>query len=273
MLSAETLLVSHAAELARLHAAELPQKDELCGAFQTLLALRLAGVEPPDGSPLDQDAVAQAAGGVLAPTIHDEVLPAGQRGRRDYRLELPVGEDDASAGTSPAGLVRAVDELSGGSQAAVPVAGPWTAERVTQLLQAATSEPQAALVLNVATRFLWGSHPAPADVVAYLETGDDAGGPQPDWDVGHYVGCLGAVRGPRGVMAIIADTYPVLGHGAVYLQPRERLAAALRREGMAPGGALVVLPAERAGALRAGLAGAGFRLETWDNGSPDVRSG
>jgi hypothetical protein len=44
------LLMPGAAELARLHAAELPQKDELCGCFWTLLALRLAGVAVPERS-------------------------------------------------------------------------------------------------------------------------------------------------------------------------------------------------------------------------------
>ena len=34
MLGRETRLLPRAAELARLHAAELPQKDELCGAFR-----------------------------------------------------------------------------------------------------------------------------------------------------------------------------------------------------------------------------------------------
>ena len=89
MLGAETRLLPGAADLARLHAAELPQKDELCGAFSTLLALRLAGVER-RGEPLDQDTVGRAAGSALGPEGHSsEDLPPGEPGRTDYRLDHP----------------------------------------------------------------------------------------------------------------------------------------------------------------------------------------
>src|SRR4051812_38994433 len=150
-------LLPKAAELARLHAAELPQKDELCGCFCTLLTLRLAGVEPAEG-PLDQDALGLAAGSMLGPEgHHDEELPPGEPGRRDYRLDLPRSDDLRRVGTNAPGLVRAVDELSGGARVALPVLGPWSGETVQALLALAAAEADAQVVLNVATRFLWGS--------------------------------------------------------------------------------------------------------------------
>jgi hypothetical protein len=262
-------LLPGAARLAELHAAELPQKDELCGSFCAFLALRAAGVDV-----ADQDAVAEAAGGVLAPEDYDHTaeLPAGETGRRDYRLQLPIADDPAVSGVSAAGLVRAVNELSGGSRIAVPVAGPWDGRTVSDLLAVASAEQEAAVVLNMATGVLWGSRPPVSALLRYLEDGDDSAGPPADWQVGHFTGCLGAIRGTRGTLVIIADTYPSLGWNAVYLQPAERVAAALRRDHLATdGGVLVIVPADRADGLSAGLEAAGLTIATWDNGSPDAR--
>jgi uncharacterized protein DUF6885 len=261
-------LLPGAARLAELHAAELPQKDELCGSFCTFLALRAAGVDV-----ADQDAVAEAAGGVLAPEDYDHAaeLPEGERGRRDYRLQLPVDDDPAAAGVSADGLVRAVAELSRGSRTAVPVAGPWDSRTTSELLTVASAEDEAAIVLNMATGVLWGSKPPLATLLGYLEHGDDSAGPPPDWHVGHFTGCLGAIRGARGTLVIVADTYPSLGWNAVHLQPVERVAAALRREHLpTEGGALVVVPTGRAGDVSAAIEAAGLTIATWDNGSADV---
>ncbi len=126
-------------------------------------------------------------------------------------------------------------------------------------------------MLNVGTRFFWGSRPTVAELLRYLETGDDATGPAPDWSVGHFVGCLGTLHGARGTLAIITDTYETLGLRGVHLQPIERVAAALRREGMTPGGALLMLPGARRDAVASTLRRAGLELGVWDNGSIDTR--
>src|ERR1700754_4930955 len=149
MLTSQATLLPGAAELARLHAAEVPQKDDFCGAFCALLALRAAGCE------LDQDDVALAAGTTISPTGHAESLPPGQDGRRDYRLEIPVEHDEERSGTAAGGLVRAVAELSHGQRAAVAVAGPFTPETVDAVMAVAQNERDAALVLNVGTGKWW----------------------------------------------------------------------------------------------------------------------
>ena len=271
MFGAETRLLPGAAELARLHAAELPQKDELCGAFNTLLALRLAGITTADGQQLDQDEVGVAAGSALGPAGYDEELPPHEKGRKDYRLEHPRVAAEV-AGTNAGGLVRAVDELSRGSRVAIPTSGPWTAASVLVLLE---------MVRGRARRGARAErrHPLPVGLAApgggarhaYLETGDDGVGPAPDWAVGHFVGCLGTLRGARGTLAIITDTYEMLGLHGVHLQPVERLAAALQRKGMSPGGALVIVPAERRPPVSQALVAEGLELGIWDNGSVDVR--
>jgi Family of unknown function (DUF6885) len=264
-------LLPGAARLAELHAAELPQKDELCGSFCTLLALRAAGLDIPD-----QDAVALAAGAVLPPPGYDHLaaLPEGEQGRQDYRLELPVIADGDLAGTSAPGLVRAVSALSGGTQTALPIAGPWQAGALDELLQIAAAEEQASVILNLATGALWGSRPPLAALLGYLATGDDSLGPAADWQVGHFTGCLGAIRGAAGTLVLVADTYASLGWNGVHLQPIERVAASLRRDALpTAGGALLVVPADRAESVGAALGAAGLTVAAWDNGSPDAGAG
>jgi hypothetical protein len=259
---ATTALVPGADRLLALHDQELPQKDMLCGCFWTLLALRAAGIDVPD-----QDTVALAAGAVVAARQPGDVAP-GEAGRDDYVLDLPRVEDSDLAGTAPAGLVRAVAELTGGSHVAVPVRGPWTAETAGAVL-AIASEHDAVPVANVGTGAFWGSHPTPEVLVAFLATAVDDG-PPAEWDVGHFVGLLGTVTGEAGTLVVVGDTYRSLGANAVYLQPLARVAAALagpRRQR----GVLLVAPASEEAAIRTALHAAGLEQGTWDNGSPDAR--
>jgi hypothetical protein len=262
--------VSGAERLVELHATELPQKDELCGAFWATLALRSAGVDV-DGS-IDQDAVGVAAGSALS-AIPSDVLPDGEAGRRDYRLSFPTVDDSDLSGTSAGGLVRAVEQLSSGSVQAIPLAGPWTSAAVRAVLEAASgcSEP-CTPIANVATRYLWGSRTSPATALAYLTSGDSEAGPPPDWDVGHFVGLLGRIDGPRGTLVIVADTYRSLGWEGIHLQPIDRVAAALARadSGAAPKGVLLVAGADDAPELERRLRTEGLEIATWDNGSPDM---
>ena len=112
-----TILTRGADRLLELHAAELPQKDELCGCFWATLALRLHGE-----GPVEQDDVALLAGSAITSHGHQHVLPLGQAGRNDFRVELPVTEDDVASGTSAHGVVRAIAEMAAGRLAALPVA-------------------------------------------------------------------------------------------------------------------------------------------------------
>jgi hypothetical protein len=260
-------LLPGARELLALHARELPQRDDLCGAFCGALALRAAGIAEHRGEPLDQDAVAVVAGSVVSEVPDPGCLPAGERGRRDYRLALPFVADAAVSGTTAAGLLDALERLSGGGLAAIPYRGPWTARTLDGLFElAAARERPVTLLANLATRHLWGSHARADQLLDCLLDGAQAG-PPPDWDVGHFVCAIGRVDGPGGGLYAVADTYPSLGSGGVHLQPRERLAAAIeRREGPA-GGVIAVVSAEDAPALRAGAGALGLVEGAWDNGT------
>ncbi|MBK1788727.1 DUF6885 family protein [Prauserella cavernicola] len=241
--------------------AERPQKDELCGAFAGLVALRAHGVEVND-----QDEVALAAGTVLAED-GSASLPPGEKGRADFRLALPGTADEELAGTSAIGVARAIETLSGGTLCAVPASGNWTESSVRALLAGARGLPLVALIANVDT----GSFAAPDTperaLRDYLDTGIVPLWTS-RWRVGHFVLVAGALTSVEGTLVSVVDTYESLGYNGVHLQPVGHLAAALRRDGGAPGGALLVVPPTAAEAAGAVVADAGLRAELWDNGSP-----
>jgi hypothetical protein len=262
-----TLLPGARSLLAR-HAPALPQRDDLCGAFCGALALAAAGVEEHGGEQIDQDAVALAAGTVIAATPQPQILPVGERGRRDYRLALPTVAEESRSGTTAAGLARALPALSAGRVQTVPLSGPWTERTLSAAFElCARLERPVTLLANVATRHLWGSRPSLQQLLALLTEGADTG-PAPDWDVGHFVVVFGRVEGAGGALYACADTYRSLGSEGIHMQPGARLAAALARPDMPAGGMIVAVAAEEADAVREGVADAGLREELWDNGTP-----
>lgn len=261
-----TLLPGTRALLAA-HARELPQRDDLCGAFCGSLALRAAGIEERDGELLDQDAVALAAGSVVSRVPDRSALPHDERGRRDYRIAPPLIDDATVSGTTAGGVVQALGELSGGRLSAIPYSGPWTAEALGGLFELVAALARAAtLIANVATRHLWGASPGAGALLGYLLDGS-SDGPPADWDVGHFVCVIGRLSGPGGTLYGVADTYPSLGRGGVHLQPEERLAPALARPDMAPGGMIVVVASEDAEVVRSGAERLGLLEGAWDNGT------
>ena len=297
--SFELTLLPGARALLEAHARELPQRDELCGAFCGALALRAAGVEQRGGEPPDQDVVALAAGSVVSETPDTASLPFGEPGRRNYRVSLPLTRDSALSGTTAPGLVHAIEQLAGEELVAIPYSGPWSGAALDGLFDLARGRANpVTLVANHATAHLWGTHPRVDQLLDYLLDGD-LEGPPPDWRVGHFACVVGRVTGPAGALYALADTYPALGAGGVHLQPRERLAAALERRdtpaadsretpaadrnqapgadrhqapgadraGRPAGGIIVVAATGDAPALRAGARALGLAEGTWDNGT------
>jgi hypothetical protein len=244
---------------AELYAAERQQMDNLCGCFWSALALRAAGIEA------DQDGVAVAAGAILPGGDPQTHVAPGATPRNDYRVELPVDSTPGVGGTSAPGIARAIERLSGGALAAIPVAGPWRPESVRELVDAASD---AILIANVRTGRFWGSRPDLATVLAHLR-GEAVDPPPADWDVGHFVNFAALVRGPAADMVVVRDTYRELGLAGHHLQPPDRVAASLRRDDGHEGGVLAVMPSAAARALRERLERGGFELRHWHNGTPD----
>ena len=247
---------------------ERQQKDELCGAFWAAIALTaLTGRTP------TQDDAAVAAGTLLsAGGGSPDDLPPGAASRADYLREIATTPERALAGTSPRGIVHAVGSLSDGTLTAVPLRGPWQEKSVEALADFVLDGGTAVAILNVATRYLWHTHPSMLDVTAYLDgAADDY--QNSEWDVGHYVAIVGSLTtgtdGGRRVL-LCADTYQSLGAKGLHPQPASRLAAGLNRDG-APtsGGAIVVVPSHRAASVKAWAAEAGVAGGYWDNGVPD----
>jgi len=264
-------LLPGARMLLEAHALALPQKDDLCGAFCGALALNAAGIAQHDGQPLDQDAVALAAGSVVSRVPDIGILPAGERGRRDYRLEMDLIDDGARSGTTAAGVVAAIERLSGQALAAIPLSGPWTATTLDGLFEAAAGLARpVSLLANLATGYLWGGRPTAIQLLANLLDGALAG-PAPDWKVGHFACIVGRVQGPQGSLYILADTYPALGRRGVHLQPRELLAAAIERREAPAGGVIVAALGDDAPAIRAAAARLRLREGLWDNGTVGPR--
>jgi hypothetical protein len=265
--SLDLALLPGARSLLRAHARELPQRDDLCGAFCGALALRAAGIERHGEEPVDQDAVALRAGSVVSRAREPGILPHGEPGRRDYRLSLPTIDDADASGTTAAGLVTAVRELAGERLAAIPFSGPWTPTTLARLFELAVArERPVTLIANLATRHLWGGRVSVGQLLDHLLDGIDAG-PEPDWDVGHFACIVGRVQGPRGSLYAIADTYPSLGRDGVHMQPAERLAAAIERRDMPAGGVIAVAFDEDAEAVRTNARAAGLVEGLWDNGT------
>ena len=260
-------LLSGARALLEVHGRELPQRDDLCGAFCGALALRAAGIDEHGSEPVDQDAVALAAGSIVSAFGDGGSLPVGEQGRRDYRLSLPFVEDSSVSGTTAAGLLEAVTQLATGKLAAIPYTGPWTAGTLGGLFEVASAlERPSTLVANLATRHLWGSRASAGQLLDYLLDGAQAG-PPPDWDVGHFVCLIGRIRGPGGSLYGVADTYPSLGRGGIHLQPQERLAVALERPEGPGGGVIAIASAQDAPTVRAGAGALGLVEGVWDNGT------
>lgn len=205
------------------------QKDNFCGPF---CAGRIMN--------MDQDIVAHHAG---------------------TRPEAPESE----AGTSPAGLMQAIEALSDGALKAVPVRGDWTADLVERFVEAATASG-ARLIANIRSGRLWGSH-APAELLLDELNGEVGDGPTADWDVGHFVELAMLVRGPRGSLVVVHDTYPTLGWHGFHLQPPRILAAALLRGDDREGGILAVVATDQADAVEGLARGLGLEVAAWDNGS------
>jgi hypothetical protein len=180
---------------------------------------------------------------------------------------LPRIDDADVSGTTAAGVARAVEELGAGAVTAIPYSGPWSAQTLDGMFEAAAdSTGPITLIANLATHHLWGSRPTPSQLLAYLCDGA-LDGPPPDWEVGHFSCVVARTDGPGGRLYAVADTYPALGARGVHLQPRERLADAIARVDKPSGGVLAVATADDAGPLRERAAAFGLVEELWDNGT------
>lgn len=239
------------------------QKDNLCGPFHAARLLVDIGVTEWEGERLDQDLVALHAGTSLPEVEVGPQVPPGANNLRDYRFELPRVAQ-ARSGTSARGLAAAIERLSGGRLVCVPLSGEWTATAVERLLTGVGGSGTH-LIANLRSGRLWGSCPPLEALLAVLDGEEDQEPPAADWDVGHFVELIQLLRGRRGGLVLVRDSYPSLGWAGVHLQPPAALAAALMRGDGREGGVLAVGAPERAGAVEELACQLGLDAKIWDN--------
>ncbi len=242
---------------------ERQQKDSLCGPFHAARVLHDAGVSERDGEPVDQDLVALRAGTLLPVAEVGPQVPPGATNWREYRYVLGRAEPERG-GTSPGGLARAIEELSGGRLVCVPLSGTWSASTVERLLERAAGS-RARLIANLRSGLLWGSRPPIEALLAALDGFELTDPPAADWDAGHFVELVQSLRGRRGTLVLVRDSYPSLGWMGCHLQPPAALAAALMRGDGRSGGVIGVGSADAAPAIEQLAIELGLRTEFWDN--------
>lgn len=170
-------------------------------------------------------------------------------------------------GNSAAEVASAVGTLSGAGLRAVPASGDWTTSKLERLLAGVHQLPRVAVIADVAAGEFGARDTPDRAFLDYLE-----GGLPPMWSsreqVGPFVLLDGTLTGQGGTVVSIVDAYPTQGRRGVHLQVIERLTAALRREGSAPGGLLLVVPTEHADNAADLITTAGLHTELWDTDSP-----
>ncbi len=265
----ESVLLPGARALLERHARELPQRDDLCGAFCGALALNAAGLEQTAaGEPLDQDAVALAAGSIVSLARDRGHAARGRdraqglpprdphdRGPRDLRHDRRrrrAGDRRALRGRGRGARLRGT--VDGGAPA-----------RVLRRRRRAASARSRSSPTSPPITCGAGARRRP-QLLGYLYDGE-LDGPPPDWDVGHFACIVARTEGPGGRLYAVADTYPALGDHGVHLQPEERLAAAIARPDKPAGGVIAAVASEDAAALREAAAALGLEERLWDNGT------
>jgi uncharacterized protein DUF6885 len=240
------------------------QKDNLCGPFWAARVLNESGYSTWDGRPIDSDLIALRARTLLPEAHPGPDVPPGAVSLTDYQYELPTGPVEQS-GTSAQRLASAIEAASAGELRVVSLRGQWTAARVERLVEEARALG-VRLIANLRTGRLWGGRPSVEVLLGELE-GQSVQEPAADWDVGHFVELEMLIRGPKGSLVIVHDSYPSLGWAGRHLQPPRAVAAALLRGDGREGGVLAVGPKEQDAAMKALAGSTGLDVGGWDNGT------
>ncbi|MEL7313701.1 MAG: hypothetical protein AAFN08_01975 [Cyanobacteria bacterium J06559_3] len=259
---------SHLLPLLKHYESVGQQPDNLCGPYWISLLLEVYG----DLS-LSAVEVALAANTVL-PSHGDPAdwVPPGATSRHgpDYD-RIPTSPDLAACGTSATGLIRATEHLSQGRFCLLPLQTEDWITGIPHLLALCSSHPDLRIVpiLNVHTRYFWGTQLTPWQLFTYLETGQLTP-PPTDWSVGHFALLTGQVQGKAASLYVVLDTYPQFGGNGMHPQPADALARSLQRPDYpTQGGILLFVKVDVRSQVRALVEAKGFQIAAWDNGSPE----
>jgi hypothetical protein len=240
------------------------QKDNLCGPFWAARVLNETGYSSWDGRPIDSDLIALRARTVLPEAHPGPDVPPGAVSLTDYEYELPTAPVEQS-GTSAPRLAQAIEAASAGELRVVSLRGQWTPDRVERLVDEAR-ELGVRLIANLRTGRLWGGRPSMEVLLGELE-GQSVREPAADWDVGHFVELEMLIRGPKGSLVVVHDSYPSLGWAGRHLQPPRAVAAALLRGDGREGGVLAIAAKAQEESVKALATSIGIETGAWDNGT------
>jgi len=250
------------------HAAAGQQPDNLCGPYWVALLLQAYGQFS-----VSAVEVALAAATVLPSQGNPESwLPPGTPSRSGAGYDrIPTHHDLTICGTAITGLLRATEQLSQGRFCLLPLQTDDWAAGLAPLFDLCYTHPewQAVPLLNVHTRFFWGTQLTPPQLLAYLHTPPPIP-PPADWSVGHFALLAGHLQGPENAFYAVLDTYPHFGWQGLHLQPTDALAQSLQRPNLpSQGGIALFVTAAARSQISLFLEKAGYRVEPWDNGTPD----
>ncbi|MEL7141175.1 MAG: hypothetical protein AAGL08_03035 [Cyanobacteria bacterium J06573_11] len=253
------------------------QPDNLCGPYWVSLLLEsyaqlsLSAVE-----------VARAASTILPSQGNpSDWIPPGAISRTGEGYStIPTVPNIDECGTAVEGLIQATEQLSQGHFCLLPLqTEDWEAGLET-LVQICHDYPDWEMVplLNIHTSYFWGSQLTLSAMAQFLQHGERPV-TSPDWRVGHFALLAGQIQGSaQGIgsaqgmerrLYAILDTYPQFGWNGLHLQPLDAIAQSLHRpQQSTQGGILLFTPSKSIPQLQNKLVQTGFRISSWDNGTP-----
>lgn len=249
------------------HAKAGQQPDNLCGPYWVALLLNAYS-----GRAVSAVDVAIAASTVVPSTGNPaDWLPAGASSRPGASYEtIPTDPDVAKSGTSITGLMRAAEVLSQGKFCLLPLRSQDWELGLKAIWDLCQAHSEIVPLLNIHTRYCWGSRLTPLQAIAYL-AGQSIIPPAPDWSVGHFALLAGRLQGRANTLYALLDTYPHFGWEGMHLQPPTAVALALSRPDLATaGGVAVFMQAKARSRLESLLIQSGLQIALWDNGSPST---
>lgn len=241
------------------------QPDNLCGPYWIAMLLNAYA-----GLSVSAMNVAIAAATVVPSTGNPaDWLPTGASSRLGTDCDrIPTDPDVDKSGTSITGLIQATAGLSQGKFCLLPLQSDDWRVGLKTIWQLCQAHPGIVPLLNIHTRYVWGSGLTPLQAIAYL-AGDSITPPVPDWSVGHFTLLAGQVQGKTNRLYALLDTYPHFGWHSLHLQPPAALAQSLARPDLATeGGLALFMEAQARSRLESLIVQSGLQIVPWDNGSP-----
>ena len=260
-------LLPYLEPLLECHHKDPQQPDNLCGPYWVSLLLRAYG----------ELTITAVEAAIAASTIlpdrgnpSDWLPPSAQSLQGANYSQIPTHTNLQICGTSITGLIHATTTLSQSRFCLIPLQIPDWQQGLATLWQLCQAHPgwQAIPLLNLHTRYLWGTTPSPLSLISYLQSKQPSP-PPTDWNVGHFNLLIGAAQQDSQSLYTLLDTYPHFGWQGIHLQPPGALSQSLHRpQHPTQGGLALFTSKQNRTEIEHIVSENGFKISVWDNGSP-----